>query len=77
MLADVAGAGMAMQVEEDAATRTAQQQTQLLQESHASITAAVEQVAAHGEPLAPSPSTFHQSASCSPITRILTLSPDK
>lgn len=61
MLADAAGAGMAMQVEEDAASTTAQQQTRLLHESHTSITAALEQVAAHGEPfpVAHLPSTLH------------------
>lgn len=38
-----------MQVEDEAATSTSQQQAQLLQESHTSITAALEQVAMHGE----------------------------
>ena len=47
-----------MQVEEDAATTTAQQQTRLLLESHNSITAALEQVAAHGELLVLCPSPF-------------------
>ncbi|KAL3151849.1 hypothetical protein ABBQ38_012814 [Trebouxia sp. C0009 RCD-2024] len=40
-----------LEVEEDAASTTAQQQTRLLHESHTSITAALEQVAAHGHDL--------------------------
>ena len=38
-----------MQIEDDAAMSTSQQQAQRLQESHTSITAALEQVAMHGE----------------------------
>ena len=38
-----------LQVEDEAAMSTSQQQAQLLQESHTSITAALEQVAMHGE----------------------------
>ena len=49
LLADSAGAGLAMQVEDDAAASTWQQQAQLLQESHISVTAALEQVVMHGE----------------------------
>lgn len=51
-----------MQVEDDAATSTSQQQAQLLQESHTSITAALEQVAAHGE------LPFQAVSDCSPVT---------
>lgn len=39
----------ALQIEDEAATSTSQQQAQLLQESHTSITAALEQIAMHGE----------------------------
>ena len=38
-----------VQVEDDAAASTAQQQAQLLQETHTTVTAAMEQVAAHGK----------------------------
>ena len=40
-----------MQVEDEAATSTSQQQAHRLQESHTSFTAALEQVAAHGKRL--------------------------
>ena len=44
-----AAAGLAMQVEDDSAASTSQQQAQLLQESYTSVTAALEQVVMHGE----------------------------
>ena len=44
-----ASAGVAVQVEDDAAASTSQQQAQLMQESHTSIAAALEQVVMHGE----------------------------
>lgn len=46
---DCVHAGLAMQVEEDAAASASQQQAQLLQESHTAMTAALEQVVMHGE----------------------------
>ena len=49
LLADSAHAGLAMQIEEDAAASASQQQAQLLQESHTLMTAALEQVVMHGE----------------------------
>lgn len=49
LLADSAHAGVAMQVEEDAAASASQQQAQLLQESHTVMTAALEQVVNHGK----------------------------
>lgn len=51
LLADSAHAGLVMQVEEDAAASASQQQAQLLQESHTAMTAALEQVVMHGEPV--------------------------
>lgn len=54
-----------MQVEEDAAASASQQQAQLLQESHTSMTAALDQVVMHGEPVITHVLVFHKQLTAS------------